>query len=234
MTKFRSTWKNTGTAAVKKLEYLRTFCRFCVDRKWMTENYAKQLKKPEDAEADVEPFTRKEVVAIIEAVDKYPDKANAVRLRALVLLLRHSGLRIGDAVCLDTNKIEGDCLFLRTEKKKTRIGVPLPPEVLKALGKCSKPHPFWTGKSKRKSVIGNWRRAMKTLFKLAGVKRGHPHRFRHTFACELLWSGAALKSVSQILGHRSERITEKHYGSWVKEKQEKLEAEVRKSWTNSS
>jgi integrase/recombinase XerD len=81
-----------------------------------------------------------------------------------------------------------------------------------------------------KSVIGNWQRALRTLFKLANVKKGHAHRFRHTFACELLLSGASLKSVAQILGHRSERITEKHYGSWVKERQEKLESEVRKSW----
>jgi len=61
-------------------------------------------------------------------------------------------------------------------------------------------------------------------------KVAHPHRFRHTMACELLLSGASLKSVAQILGHKSERITEKHYGSWVKGKQEKLEADVRKSW----
>jgi integrase len=229
--KFRESWKNTGTAAIKKLEALRTFCRFCVERKWMDENYAKQLKKPEDVEADVEPFTREEFAAILAALDRYPDKDNAVRLRALVLLLRYSGLRIGDAVCLNVSShIEGDCLFLRTEKKRTRVRVPLPAEVIEALSKCSKPYPFWSGRSKRKSVIGNWQRALKILFRLAGVKRGHPHRFRHTFACELLLSGASLKSVAQILGHRSERITEKHYGAWVKARQEQLEAEVRKSW----
>src|SRR5450432_2110970 len=93
MTKFRQTWKNTGTAAVKKLEALRTFCKFCVERRWMDENYAKKLKKPEDAEPDVEPFTRKEVQDILDAIPNYPDKENAVRLKALILLLRFSGLR---------------------------------------------------------------------------------------------------------------------------------------------
>jgi integrase/recombinase XerD len=153
-----------------------------------------------------------------------------VRLKALILLLRFSGLRIGDAVTLDIARIEDGSLFLRTEKKKTRVRVPLTLETLAALDACPKPYPFWSGTSTRKSVIGNWQRAMKRLFKLAGVEGGHPHRWRHTFACELLLSGAFLKSVAQILGHKSERITERHYGSWVKEKQEKLEAEVRKSW----
>jgi len=51
ITKFRQSWKNTGTAAVKKLDSLRTFCRFGVERKRMDENYAKKLAKPEDAES---------------------------------------------------------------------------------------------------------------------------------------------------------------------------------------
>lgn len=152
VSKFRQSWKNTGTAAVKKLEAFRTFCRFCVERKWMDENYAKKLKKPDDAESEVEPFTRKEVESILKAISEYPDKDNAVRLLALVLLLRYSGLRIGDAVCLHTDKIENDTLFLRTEKKGTRVRVPLPPDVITALAKCPKPYPFWSGTSKRKSV----------------------------------------------------------------------------------
>jgi integrase len=89
--------------------------------------------------------------------------------------------------------------------------------------------PFWTGESKRKSVIGNWQRALKRLFKLAKAPTGHAHRFRHTFA-ELLMSGAPLTSVAQLLGHSSERITEKHYPAWIKGRQEKLEADVRRAW----
>jgi hypothetical protein len=34
---FRETWTNRGTAARKKLEAFRTFFRFCVDRKWLTD-----------------------------------------------------------------------------------------------------------------------------------------------------------------------------------------------------
>ena len=33
--------------------------------------------------------------------------------------------------------------------------------------------PLWTGESKKKSVIGNWQRALKKLFKLAKVPNGH-------------------------------------------------------------
>jgi site-specific recombinase XerD len=54
---FRETWTNRGTAARKKLEALRTFFRFCGDRKWVTDNPAKALKMPRNTEPPVEPFT---------------------------------------------------------------------------------------------------------------------------------------------------------------------------------
>ncbi len=45
---FRETWTNKGTAARKKLEALRTFFRFCVDRKWLDSNPAKALQMPKN------------------------------------------------------------------------------------------------------------------------------------------------------------------------------------------
>lgn len=33
-----------------------------------------------------------------------------------------------------------------------------------------------------------------------------------------------------MLGHSSIRITEKHYSSWVRARQEQAEADVRRSW----
>jgi integrase len=60
------------------------------------------------------PLTREEVTTILAACDDYPDKRNAVRLRALVLLLRYSGLRIGDAVTLPRDRItDGNCSSTR-------------------------------------------------------------------------------------------------------------------------
>jgi len=229
--KFRESWTNKGTAARKKLESLRTFFRFCHDRNWIESNPAARLKMPKNEEPPVEPFTKEQVAAILAAIPQYPDRSNAVRLRALVLLLRYSGLRLGDAVTLERSRIEFGRLFLRTAKTGTRVFVPLPKVVIDALVECpGQRFLFWTGESKRKSVIGNWQRALKKLFKLAKVPNGHAHRFRHTFAAELLMSGANLTNVAQLLGHSSERITERHYSAWIKGRQERLEADVRKAW----
>jgi len=70
---------------------------------------------------------------------------------------------------------------------------------------------FWTGEGKRDTAEENWRRSLRKLFALAKVTGGHPHRFRDTFAVELLLAGVPLERVSVLLGHSSVRVTEKHY-----------------------
>ena len=73
-------------------------------------------------------------------------------------------------------------------------------------------------------------RTLRRLFELAGVEGGHAHRFRDTFAVELLLSGVPIDQVAVLLGHSSVKITEKHYSPWVKARQDQLEAAVRKAW----
>jgi integrase len=160
---------------------------------------------PKNTEPPVEPFTPEEVEKILAAIEHYPDKQNAIRLRALILLLRYSGLRLGDAVTVSRDRIENGTLILRTEKTGTRVRVPLPQEVTDAIAACPGPrYPFWSGNGKRKSVVTNWQRALKTLFDLAGVSGAHAHRYWHTFACEMLMAGVSLTIVAKLLGHSSE------------------------------
>jgi integrase len=102
--KFRHTWKDQGYSALKKWERLRAFLRFAHESGWIGENPVKKLRKPEVRQPPTMPYTRDEMIEILATCEQYPDnygrtgQANAKRLRALVLLLRYSGMRIGDAV----------------------------------------------------------------------------------------------------------------------------------------
>jgi integrase/recombinase XerD len=115
------TVKEACDAARKKLEALRTFFRFVHESGWISTNPASHLKPPRITEPPTAPFTREEVVSILSACEIYPDKANAVRLRALVFLLRYSGLRIRDAIMLSRNRIQDDKLFLYTRRLALRF-----------------------------------------------------------------------------------------------------------------
>ena len=158
------------------------------------------------------------------------------RIQALVLLLRHSGLRIVDAVTLERSRVTGDKLFLYTAKTGTRVYVPLPDVVLTALEaipRISERYFFWTGESKTDSATGDWQRTLKGVFKQAGIPDGHARRFRDTFAVGLLQAGVPMERVSVLLGHSSIKVTEKHYSPWVRARQEQLEADVRRIWERS-
>src|SRR5579859_1004647 len=229
--RFRASWPNKNIAARKKLEALRAFFRFVHDSGWIPTNPSSRLKPPRITEPPTAPLLKEQVDSILNACASYPDEANAVRLRALVPLLRYSGLRIRDAVTLARNRVQGDKLFLFTAKTGTPVYCPLPPVVMNALNAIpDSAYYFWTGTSKPKSAVGDWQRSLKRLFTLAGVPDAHAHRFRDTFSVELLLAGVPIERVSILLGHQSVRITEKHYAPWVRARQEQLEADVRRTW----
>ena len=70
---------------------------------------------------------------ILGACDRYT--GNKDRIKAFVLVMRHSGLRISDTIALTKDRIKRDKLRLRTEKTGTDVYVPLPPAVTRALAK---------------------------------------------------------------------------------------------------
>jgi integrase/recombinase XerD len=187
---------------VKKLERLRALFRFALDSKSIAENPAIKLKNPTFKPTPTMPFSQDEMVSILAACDRYNGNTN--RLRALVLLLRYTGLRIGDAVRLARDRIQGAQLFLYTQKTGVPVWVSLPEFLVEALDSfepMNKTYYFWTGASGRDGVARTYMARLNRTFKIAGVPNGHAHLFRDTFAIELLMSGVPLELVSILLGH---------------------------------
>lgn len=238
LTEFRSGWKDGALAASKKYERVKGFFYFCIRNDWMRKNPMESLRAPKVAIKPTLPFTDEDMAQILDACEKYPLKGiygrgNRIRLRAFVLLLRYSGLRIGDAVSLKRSKVKDGKLFLYSQKTGTPVRLPLPEQVLSALAALPEENEyyFWSGKGLLKSAVSDWQRALRTLFELAEIEGGHAHRLRDTFAVSLLVKGIPLDQVSVLLGHSSIRVTEKHYAPWVKARQDVLEAAVKGSWS---
>jgi integrase/recombinase XerD len=240
VSQFRVGWKDGPRSSAKKLERLRAFFRFAQKRKWVPENPAADLRAPRVTLCPTLPFTQAEMLRILAAIEKYKDEfpdrgaENARRMRALVLLLRYTGMRIGDATSLTAERVDGNKLFLYTQKTGVPVNTVLPDFVVKALDatpKTTEKHFFWDGELKLETIVGSWRKRLTRLFELAEVENGHPHRFRDTFAVELLLTGVPIERVSVLLGHQSVRITERHYSPWVRSRQEQLEADLTHAWS---
>jgi integrase len=234
---FRSSWKDAPISALKKFERLRSFFRFCQRSGWIAANPVEALQPPKVRQKPTLPFTGEQMEKILWASDLFSTNGryralNRTRIRAMTMLLRYSGLRIGDAVTLRRDRITDGRLFLYTQKTGVAVHLPLPQvllDELKKLGETGERF-FWNGQGKVTSAIGVWERTFKRLFAIAGIEGGHPHRFRDTFAVELLQKGVPLEKVSVLLGHSSIRITERHYAPWVESRQAQLEEMVRRTW----
>ena len=234
LARYRKTWKLSGVSSRKKLERLRTFFRFSQERGWSQGNPAKVLKPPKEKQKQVLPFSDGEWEKILWATEVYPDRRKGRReqVKAFVLVLRWTGLAIGDAISLETGMATGNQIARRRAKTDVAVSLPMPDEVVSSLQRLPTPAGrfFWSGQGKLKSAVANWQRSLKKRFDLAGIVGGHPHRFRHTFSVDLLSKGVSLENVSKALGHSSVKITEKFYGAWVKSRQEALDSEIRKAW----
>jgi integrase len=101
---------------------------------------------------------------------------------------------------------------------------------LEATPKIMGKHFFWEGTGNLEVIVGSWQKRLRKLSKLAEVANGHDHRFRDTFAVELLLAGVPLERVSILLGHQSVRITERYYAAWTDSRQRQVEADLKRAW----
>lgn len=235
---FRASWALAPRTASKQLERLRAFFTFCADNDWIPKNPSKKIKPPQIRPNPTLPFTDTELTKLFANLD--------TRSQVFFRVLRHSGLRIIDAAQLRPEKIIGGRLFLHTEKTGVPIFIPLPPELLTDLRELPLVGGsyFATESDNPISIAEYFRqKLMKAAIKgglMTKRKKGepprknpvHPHRFRDTFACDLLMKGVPLEMVSKLLGHSSVKITEEHYAPWIKGRQDQLEEAVMRTWEN--
>ncbi len=150
--------------------------------------------------------------------------ANAIY--AFILTMRYTGLRISDTTTLAKESVDGNRLKLYTAKTGELVSILLPGFVASTLRSVRSANPkysFWSGHSKLPAATSLWRKRLAKVFEDAKIEDGHSYRFRDTFATTLLEAGVSLQDVSMLLGHRSVKITEKHYAPWVKTRQDALD-----------
>jgi integrase len=92
---------------------------------------------------------------------------------------------------------------------------------------------FWSRKCDHRTLAGMWTPRIRRMNQYVNFidDNGEPmqfrsHMLRDTFAVELLLAGVTLEKVSKLLGHKSIRVTEKHYAPWVKSRTAQLEDEM--------
>lgn len=165
---------------------------------------------------------RKEQAALVRETEKAINaaqtesaKIQAIRDKAVVILLLNSGLRISELCALSIKDIEltdrKGRLIVRQGKGGKHREVPLNSlarDSLKAWIKVhSKSDSLFEGKrGDRLSPSGVYRR-LAELARRANIEGVSPHTLRHTFSKNLVDSGVGLERVAILLGHSNLNTT---------------------------
>lgn len=134
---FYAAWNVSARTKGKRLGTLRAFFRFCLNRKWLTDNpLSSDIRPPKGANrvANKAPFTDEELTRIVAACDKLPEvtwsngHARGVWTGEDVKdwMMVHTGLRISDVGLFNINRLKGHEVFLRAKKNGGEVFAYIP------------------------------------------------------------------------------------------------------------
>lgn len=208
------------TTIARRLACLRSFFRFCVREGFCSTNPAKVLRTPRVGR-QLPKFLSTEQISVL--LNTPPaNEIMGLRDRAILETMYSAGLRVAELVSLNVTSWDQDENILRVlgKGKKERIA-PVGSFADKALrnwmdvrqpgqkgGEDSRNAIFLNRFGTRLTTRSVGRMLEKHLKKANLEKLASPHTLRHSFATHLLDRGADLRSVQELLGHKSLTTTQ--------------------------
>ena len=208
------------STVARRLASLRSFFEYCRREKLADSNPARALRTPRQGRRLPHFLTTDQVAALLEA--PAADQPAGLRDRAILETLYSAGLRVSELVALDIGDWDRDSNILRVRGKgrKERIA-PVGRFAARALSDWVEVRAAATdlGPQDRDAVFLNRfgrrltarsvGRLLEKHIAAAGLdQRTSPHTLRHSFASHMLDGGADLRSVQELLGHKSLTTTQ--------------------------
>ncbi len=212
--KLRNLSKKT---TARKLSTIRTFFKFLYRDGYIKTNPATSVATPKlDKKLPI--FLDEEKV--VKFITSPPDKdISGLRDRAILETLYSAGIRVSELVNLNLSDIDFISGVLKVFGKGrierlTPVGDKALSAIRKYIGERSesswgKQSAVFLNKFGRRLTDRSIRRIVDKYIKVAAIKEKiSPHSLRHSFATHLLNSGADLRSVQELLGHKNLSTTQ--------------------------
>ncbi len=209
---------NSKSSISRKLTTIRTFLDFLIREGKITSNSAKLVPTPKGERRLPTFLTVDETFKLVET----PDISSVLGLRdrAILELLYSSGLRVSELVGVCLNNLNLSASFVKVLGKGgvERI-IPVGSKAASAIEKYMDKRPELKPKEDslflnsvgRKITVRSIARIVKKYTGISGIPKNiSPHVLRHTFATHLLGSGADLRAIQEMLGHRNLSTTQRY------------------------
>jgi integrase/recombinase XerC len=202
----------------RRLASLRSFFRFGRREGWADTNPAKPLRNPRKSRTLPHFLSTAEIGQLLAA----PKTGGwqSLRDRAMLETMYSAGLRVSELVGIQDGDLDFDngLVIVRGKGKRERLA-PLGSFAMKALkvyirerdrARPRKPHrenATFIGKGVKRIeaiTVRSTARMLEKYLQQTGLdSRTSPHTLRHSFATHLLDAGADIRSVQELLGHKS-------------------------------
>jgi len=199
----------------RRLASLRSFFRFGQREGWASSNPAKALRNPRKAHKLPHFLTTGEVGKLLAAP---PAKGMlGLRDRAMLETIYSAGLRVSELVGLSDGDLdfEAQIVQVRGKGRRERLA-PIGSYATRALQRWLKIRklrpkeptgleaPVFVNRLGTRITTRSVARMLEKYLREAGLdRRTSPHTLRHSFATHLLDRGADIRSVQELLGHKS-------------------------------
>jgi len=203
------------SSIARRLASLRSFFRFAQREGHVSANPAKPLRNPRPERVLPHCLTTDEIQQLLEAPSSR--RPLGLRDRAILETMYSAGLRVGELIALRDQDLdlEAGLARVRGKGRKERLAH-LGSYALKALKQwlsvrqlatpdaAGGTAPVFTNRFGRRLTTRSVGRMLEKLLARTGLdNRTTPHTLRHSFATHLLDRGADIRSVQELLGHKS-------------------------------
>jgi integrase/recombinase XerC len=213
--------QNGAATISKKLSALRSFYKYLQRHNIVTESPMARIRGPKRPQLLPEVASPKEAASLMETPKG--DGILAIRDRAILELLYGAGLRVSEMCGLNLSDVYLSQQFVRVlgKGRKERV-VPFGNTVLVAIQEYIAQRFQLSQKSQETKALflnihgdrlttrGAFLVVDRTARQTGNFRANHPHALRHAYATHLLDGGADLRSIQELLGHKSLSTTQRY------------------------
>lgn len=199
----------------RRLASLRSFFRFGQREGWTETNPAKALRNPRKGRSLPHFLSAEDIGRLLQAPPA--GQPMGLRDRAILETAYSAGLRVSEVVGLCDGDLDFQAGIVRVRGKGRRERLaPIGSYAATALGRwlhmrrlsprepTGPTAPVFVNKFGRRLTTRSVARMLEKYLRLTGLdRRTTPHSLRHSFATHLLDRGADIRSVQELLGHKS-------------------------------
>lgn len=246
----RATQKGLAASSVNTvITVIQSSLKTAVTLGYIPKNIAEGIKRPKIKSKEISCFTIAEQKKIEQAV--LSDKRS--KMLGIVLCL-YTGLRIGELLSLTWTDVDLKNGFITINKtchdgitehgfgrildepktQSSRRTIPIPKQFLPMIRKLKKAEKteYIVSFRGHPLTVRSYQRSFALLLKKIGVEHKNFHSLRHTFATRALECGMDVKTLSEILGHKSATVTLNRYAHSLSEHKQNMMNKLGKLFEN--